>query len=48
MAATIALIVLTYRSNFNKDKKLLIYILSVLAPPIAVILFIVFKLEKNK
>jgi len=46
VAVTIALIVLTYRSNFNKDRKLLIYILSVLAPPIAIVLFIVFKFDK--
>jgi len=46
VAVTIALIVLTYRSNFNKDRKVLIYILSVLAPPIAIVLFVVFKYGK--
>jgi len=46
IVVTIALIVFTYRSNFNKDRKLLIYVLSVLATPFAIILFIVFKFDK--
>jgi hypothetical protein len=46
-AVTIALIVITYRSNFNKDRKLLMYILSIFFTPIAVILLIAFKMEKR-
>jgi len=46
VVVTIVLIILTYRSNFNKDRKLLIYILAFFAPPIAIILFVLFKYGK--
>ncbi len=41
----IATIVLTYRSNINRDLKVSLYVVSILAPPIAVILFIIFYLK---
>lgn len=36
-----ATIVLTYRSALNSDLKILLYVMSVLTPPIAFIVFII-------
>lgn len=43
----VATIVLTYQSTLPRDKKTMLYVLSVLTPPIAFLLFFVFNF-KNK
>jgi len=48
LIVTVILIVLTYRSNFNRDRKIIMYVLLVLGfTPIALILFVIFKLQKK-
>lgn len=45
MAATI---ILTYKSKINRDLKVSLYVVSILTPPIAIILFIVFYLKHKR
>ena len=45
MAATI---ILTYKSKINRDLKVSLYVVSILTPPIAIILFIVFYLKHTR
>lgn len=40
-------ILLTYRSNFSKETKLLLYIMAILAPPLAFILCLVFYAKRK-
>lgn len=41
-------IVLTYQSTLPRDKKIMLYMLSVLAPPIAFLLFLVFYFKNRR
>jgi hypothetical protein len=45
MAATI---ILTYKSKINRDLKVSLYVVSILTPPIAIIMFIVFYLKHKR
>lgn len=44
----VATVVLTYRSALARDLKITLYVLSVLAPPIAFLLFLVFYFKNRR